>query len=142
MSRLDLSALGPVLQEMLMGDTVRISRPAGPPVLNPETGELEPVPPHVVYEGPGAVYDSSQAPGVVTPLAGQPYPDDPKNPYRLLTPTIAPIAERDDTITVVHASQDPTLVGRSWRCVQPSGASSLLVVRVTWLDENNETETR
>ncbi|WP_435245108.1 DUF6093 family protein [Streptomyces tendae] len=137
MNLLDLSALGALVEDMVMGDTIQISRSGGPPVLNPDTGDLEDPAPRVVYEGPGAVLDSTAAPGITVPVAGQPYPDDPKNTYRLLTPPRAPVADRDDTVRVLHAAQDPALIGRTWRCTQPGLASTVIAVRVTWLDENN-----
>ncbi|MER6253585.1 DUF6093 family protein [Streptomyces sp. NPDC001584] len=137
MNLLDLSNLGALVEDLVMGDTVTISRPSGPPVLNPATGELDSAPERVVYEGPGAVLDSTAAPGITVPVAGQPYPDDPKTTYRLLTPVSAPVAARDDVVRVTHAAQDPALLGRSWRCTQPGLASTLIAVRVTWIDENN-----
>lgn len=139
MNLLDLRFLGDLVEDLVMGDTIRISRPGGPPVLNPDTGELEPPPPRVIYEGPGAVLDSTATPGITVPVAGQPYPDDPKTPYRLLTPTAAPVADRDDTVRVVRAAQDPALLGRTWRCTQPGLAATVIAVRVTWLDENTPT---
>ncbi|WP_435058518.1 DUF6093 family protein [Streptomyces sp. bgisy060] len=137
MSLLDLHNLGTLVEDLLMGDTVQITRPAGPPVLNPDTGDLEDPPPHVVYEGPGAVLDGTAAPGITVPVAGQPYPDDPKDTYRLITPATAPVAARDDTVRVLRAAQDPALIGRTWRCTRPGAASTVIAVRVTWLDENN-----
>ncbi|MFF9204253.1 DUF6093 family protein [Streptomyces sp. NPDC014986] len=137
MSMLDLSFLGALVQDLVMGDTVRISRPAGPPVLNPATGELEDPPPLIVYEGPGALFDASTAPGITAPAANQPYPDDPRTAYRLITPADAPVAERDDTVQVLQAEQDPALLGRTWRCTQPGQAATVIAVRVTWVDESN-----
>ncbi|MFD6534954.1 DUF6093 family protein [Streptomyces goshikiensis] len=139
MNLLDLSSLGALVEDLVMGDTITISRPAGPPVLNPATGELEAPPAHLVYDGPGAVLDSTAAPGITVPVAGQPYPDDPKSTYRLLTPVNAPVAARDDVVRVVRAAVDPALIGRTWRCTQPGLASTVIAVRVTWLDENNPT---
>ncbi|MDJ0464986.1 DUF6093 family protein [Streptomyces sp. H27-C3] len=137
MKLLDLRALGVLVEELVMGDTVRITRPAGPPVLNPATGDLEEPPPIVVYEGVGAVLDGTSAPGIIAPVAGQPYEDDPKTPYRLLTPPAAAVAARDDTVYVLRAAYDPALIGRTWRCTQPGQASTVIAVRVTWLDETN-----
>lgn len=137
MNLLDLRYLGTLVEDLVMGDTIQITRPAGPPVLNPATGNLEDPPPRVLYEGPGAVLDSSAAPGITVPVAGQPYEDDPKTSYRLLTPTTAPVAARDDTVRVLRAAQDPALIGRSWRCTQPGLAATIIAVRVTLLDENN-----
>ncbi|MFJ4010912.1 DUF6093 family protein [Streptomyces sp. NPDC090026] len=137
MTLLDLRALGQFVEELVMGDTVRITRSAGPPVLNPATGDLEEPPPLIVYEGAGAVLDASAAPGIIAPVAGQPYEDDPKNPYKLFTPADAPVATRDDTVHVLRAAYDPALIGRTWRCNQPGQASTIIAIRVTWLDENN-----
>ncbi|MFH8294969.1 DUF6093 family protein [Streptomyces sp. NPDC018059] len=137
MSMLDLRSLGTLMQDLVMGDTVQISRPAGPPVLNPDTGELEEAPPTVIYSGPGALFDASTAPGLTPPVANQPYPDDPRGAYRLITPHEAPLATRDDTVRVLRAAQDPSLLGRTWRCTQPGQAATVIAVRVTWVDENN-----
>ncbi|MFJ1837842.1 DUF6093 family protein [Streptomyces sp. NPDC088175] len=137
MNLLNLSALGALVEDLIMGDTVQISRSAGPPVLNPDTGELDDPPPLVVYDGPGAVLDSTTAPGITAPVAGQPYPDDPRITYRLITPAGAPVADRDDTVRVLRAAKDPALIGRTWRCTQPGRAASVIAVRLTWLDEAN-----
>jgi hypothetical protein len=134
---LDLRALGQLVEDLVMGDTVRITRSGGPAVLNPDTGTLEQPPPQVLYEGPGAVLDDSAAPGLTVPVAGQPWPDNPKDSYRLLTPPDAAVAARDDNVTVVRAVYDPSLTGRAWRCTHPGRASTLIAVRVTPLDENN-----
>jgi hypothetical protein len=133
---LDLRALGTLVHDLVMGDTIRITRPGGPPVLNPDTDQLEPPPPTVIYEGPGAVLSASSMPGLTTPAAGQDWPDDSADPYRLLTPLDTPTAARDDTATVLTAAYDPTLISRSWRCVRPSQGSSIIAVRITWLDQN------
>ncbi|MFF4409801.1 DUF6093 family protein [Streptomyces sp. NPDC001404] len=133
---LDLTSLGAVVQDLVMADTIRIARPA-PPVLNPQTGELEHPAPTVVYQGPGAVLSQSAAPGLSLPVAGQPWADNPTDRYRLLTPITAPVAARDDEVSVVSATYDPALLGRAWRCLQPGQASTLVAVRVTWLDEKN-----
>ncbi len=136
---LNVSKLGTLVEDLMMGDTVRISRPAGPAVLNPDTGELETPAPHIVYEGPGALVDAAGIPGLNLPVAGQPWPDDPKTTYRLLTPITAPVAARDDEVTVVRAAFDPASVGRTWRCMRPSQVATLIAVRLTWLDENGPT---
>ena len=52
----------------LLIDTVRITLPAGEPVFNDTTGEMDYPPGDVLYEGPGAVQGSSaQAEIVSTP---------------------------------------------------------------------------
>ncbi|MER5302125.1 DUF6093 family protein [Streptomyces lasiicapitis] len=137
MSLLDLRALGGLLEDLVMGDTVRIARATGPPVLNPVTGGLEPPRPHVIYEGPGAVFSQSAAPGLTAAASEQPWPDNPNDPYRLVTPHDAPVAARDDEVTVLRAAHDQSLLHRTWRCQRPGQASTLIAVRITPLDENN-----
>ena len=132
---LDLTSLGPLVQDLVMADTVRITRPSGPPVLNPDTDQIETPEPTVVYQGPGAVFSGMSMPGLTTPVAGQDWPNDTDDPYKLLTPLDAPLAARDDTVTVVEARFDPSLPGRSWRCTRPGQGSTVLAVRITWIDE-------
>lgn len=136
MSGLDLRSLIPGLEDMLLLDTVRISEPAGPPVLDEETGLLVPTPGAVLYEGPGAMFPASGGqPGIEIPVAGQPYPDDPKSMYRMLTPIAAPPAPRDAVVTVLVSARDTALVGRSWRCSDAALAASQVVFRITWCDQ-------
>ncbi|MFE2578869.1 DUF6093 family protein [Streptomyces sp. NPDC059378] len=135
-SPISLAALRPVVNRILV-DTVQIFRP-GTPILNEETGEYEPGPDVILYQGVGAVF-SQGGPGMVLSLEGQVYADDTRNRYRLLTPLDAPLGSRDDRVRVTVAVQDPGLLNRTWRVLDLSDANSLAVVRTTWLDEFTQT---
>ncbi|MDX2849295.1 DUF6093 family protein [Streptomyces sp. PA03-3a] len=135
-SPLSLAALAPIL-ERIMVDTVQIFTP-GPDVLDPDSGVYIPGPPVIKYEGLGAVF-SVGGPGYVLPLAGQPVPDDPRDRYKLLTPLDAPLAAREDSVRVTVATQDQGLLDRVWRALDISEASTLAVVRTTWMDESTQT---
>ncbi|MFF9287514.1 DUF6093 family protein [Streptomyces griseosporeus] len=129
----------------LLVDTVRVTLPAsGEPVLNEETGQLEYPPGEVLYEGPGAVQGgTAQSEISATPDAGQPWVQETKSRYRLLTPlTIgtdpAPVPPKDATVTVVavHDPANTALIGRTWTCQDPGRAGTIEVVRITPLDQN------
>lgn len=121
-------------------DTVRVTLPAtAEPVLNTETGQLEYPPGEVLYEGPGAVVSSSGTTERSATLdAGQPWAQQTKMSYFLLTPLPAPVPP-ENALVSVSAVHDPTrnaLIGRSWICAVPGMASTVEVVRKTTLDEN------
>ncbi|MFE5296983.1 DUF6093 family protein [Streptomyces sp. NPDC056632] len=133
---LTLRAVSELVEKKILTDTVRIER-KGEPVFNPDTGQYEPGPPVMVYEGSGALFPAG-GPSVVLHLAGQAYVDDTPSRYRLLTPLSAPVASREDTVAVV-ASKDPTAVGRTWRVIDLGETATLSVVRTTWVDQNTQT---
>jgi hypothetical protein len=58
-----------------------------------------------------------------------------------LTPLTAPIAEKDMLVSViqVHPGGDLALIGRQWRVQDPSNAGTVAVVRVTGLDQVQQT---
>lgn len=124
----------------LLVDTVRITLPpVGEPVLNEDTGQMEYPEGEVLYEGPGAVQGGiAQSEVTSTPNAGQPWAQETKSRYRLLTPLEAPIAPKDATVTVVqvHNPARTDLIGRSFMCQDPGIAATTEVVRVTALDQN------
>lgn len=134
-SPISLAALAPVMKRIMV-DTVQIFRP-GPQVLNDDTGEYEPGPDVIVWEGVGAVF-AAGGPGMVMSLAGQAYQDDTRDRYRLLTPLEAPLSSRDDCVRVTNASADQGLLGRVWRVLDISDANTLAVVRTTWMDETTQ----
>jgi len=136
MTGLDLRALIPGLEGMLLLDTVRVRYPDGPPVLDEETGLMVPSPGAVLYEGAGAVFGGGGQQVTEVPVAGQPYVDDPTIRYRLFTPLAAPVPVRDAVVEVLVSVRDAALVGRSWRCTDAGQAASQVVLRITWLDEN------
>ncbi|MCB8906779.1 MULTISPECIES: DUF6093 family protein [unclassified Streptomyces] len=129
---LTLGAVSAIVEKKILTSKIRIYRP-GEPVFNPDTGQYEPGPPVTVYEGPGAVFPAG-GPSVVLHLAGQAYVDDTPSRYRLLTPLSAPVASREDTVTVVEAA-DAAAIGRTWRVLDLGDTSTLSVVRTTWVDQ-------
>ncbi|MGW6393317.1 DUF6093 family protein [Streptomyces sp. NPDC055103] len=132
---LTLGAVSAIVEKKILTSKIRIYRP-GEPVFNPDTGQYEPGPPITVYEGPGAVFPAG-GPAVVLHLAGQAYVDDTPSRYRLLTPLAAPVASREDTVTVVEAD-DGAAIGRTWRVLDLGDTSTLSVVRTTWVDQNTQ----
>ncbi|WP_055693975.1 DUF6093 family protein [Streptomyces prasinopilosus] len=133
-----LAGVGVWLQANLMVDIVRIVRPVtGDPVLNPDTGQLEYPEPELVYEGTGAVI-AAGAPGGISSLPSStlPWTEETMSPARLFTPLTAPMAARDDLVTVVtvHNPANTALLGRIWFCQDPGRASTVEVVRVTPMD--------
>ncbi|MEV7279730.1 DUF6093 family protein [Streptomyces sp. NPDC093111] len=133
---LTLGAVSAIVEKKILTSKIRIYRP-GEPVFNPDTGQYEPGPPVTVYEGPGAFFPVG-GPSVVLHLAGQAYVDDTPSRYRLLTPLSAPVASREDTVTVVEA-EDEAAIGRTWRVVDLGETSTLSIVRTTWVDQNTQT---
>ncbi|MDX3343507.1 DUF6093 family protein [Streptomyces sp. ME02-6979.5a] len=124
----------------LLIDTVRISLPSGgEPVLNPSTGQLEHPEGATLYEGPGAVVPSSgTTERSAVPDASQPWTQQQKLAYFLLTPLTAPAPQENAVVSVV-AVHDPSrtaLLGRTWTCAGPGMASTVEVVRKTPLDQN------
>ncbi|MEU5742071.1 DUF6093 family protein [Streptomyces tendae] len=132
-----LANVAPTVEGMLLLDTVRFATPGGPPVFNPDTGQYEAPEDAVLYEGPGAVQSGSASSVASIPVAGQPWTNETASNYRAYTPLAAPIAARDTIVTVVsvHQGGDQTLVGRQWRANDPSQGGTLGVIRVTSLDQ-------
>lgn len=133
------SVVGWISNNLLI-DTVRIALPAsGEPVLNETTGQLEYPAGTVLYEGPGAVQGgTAQSEISATPNDLQPWVQETKSRYRMLTPLEAPVAPKDAiiTVTAVHDPARAALIGRSWICQDPGRAATVEVVRVTPLDQN------
>jgi hypothetical protein len=143
MAGLDLSSIATVVEGLVLLDTLRFTTPGvGKPVFNKETGLYTFPEGDIVYEGPGAV-QASGTPGGVTslPAASLPWVDETRSRYRALTPLTAPIAERETLVRViaVHPGGDLTLLGRQWRAQDPSVGGTLGVVRVTGLDQIQQT---
>ncbi|MCZ4098296.1 DUF6093 family protein [Streptomyces sp. H39-C1] len=132
---LTLGAVSAIVEKKILTDRIRIYRP-GTPVFNPDTGQYEPGPPVTVYEGPGAIFPAN-GPAVVLHLAGQAYVDDTASRYRLMTPLSAPVASREDTVTVIDAD-DQAAFGRTWRVIDIGETSTLSIVRTTWVDQNTQ----
>lgn len=135
-----LSGVVTWISDNLLIDTVRITLPpTGEPVLNEATGKLEYPPGEVLYEGPGAVQGGiAQSEVTSIPNAGEPWAQESRSRYRLMTPLEAPIAPKDAIVTVI-ASHDPgrtDLFGRSYMVQDPGIAATTEVVRITALDQN------
>lgn len=140
---LDLSGITKAVEDLIPWDTVRISRPAaGQPVFNETTGEYTWPEEEPLYEGRGAVQTAGTAAEVVSiPGVNQPWVAETRSKYRLLTPLEAPVAEKDQMVTVVaiHTGGDLALLGRQWRVQDPGGAGTMSVVRTTALDQVQQT---
>lgn len=143
MPGLDLSSVATFLEGFILLDTVRFSRPAGgEQVLDRETGQYAYPEAETLYEGPGAVQTSgTSGEASSVPAAGMPWTDETRSRYRALTPLGAPIAERDMLVTVVavHTDGDISLVGRQFRAQDPSAGGTIGVVRITGLDQIQQT---
>lgn len=143
MAGLDLSAIATFVEGLILLDTVRFSTPGvGVPVFNPATGEYAYPEGDTLYEGPGAVQAAGTPGGVSSlPVGNLPWSDEIRSKYRSLTPLTAPIAQRDTIVTVVtvHEGGDLELIGRQWRVQDPSMVGTLGVVRVTALDQIQQT---
>ncbi|WP_406738567.1 DUF6093 family protein [Streptomyces sp. NBC_00853] len=123
------------LESALLVDTVRITRPTGTAVLDPDTGLVGAVPVEAVYEGAGAVLSGH---GQVTAegIVGRQWLDDTVSWYRLLTPLGAPLPARYDRVEVITTrASDSATRGRLWQVLDPSEVSTVELVRVTRLDE-------
>lgn len=140
---LDLTGITKVVEDLIPWDTVRIALPAaGEPVLDPETGLYTWPERETVYEGHGAVQTAGTAAEVISiPGANLPWAAETRSKYRLMTPLTAPVAEKDCVISVVavHAGGDVELLGRQWRAQDPGAATTLSVVRVTAIDQIQQT---
>jgi hypothetical protein len=143
MAGLDLSSLAGVVSGLLLLDTVRFAVPGtGDPVFDQDTGEYVYPEDYPIYEGPGAIQVAASPGGVTSiPVPNQPWSDETNSRYRAFTPLSAPIAERDMLVTViaVHPGGDLALLGRQWRVQDPSVVGTLGVVRVTALDQVQQT---
>ncbi len=143
MAGLDLSSVATLVEGLVLLDTVRFATPAGgPPVFDPGTGQYTAPEGVIIYEGPGAVQVAGTVGGVTSlPVPNLPWSDETRSKYKALTPLAAPIAERDTIVTVVtvHEGGDVSLIGRQWRAQDPSTGGTLGVVRVTTLDQIQQT---
>ncbi len=131
----DLNAVRQVLETTVMVDQVRIARPTGTPVLDPDTGLVGPVPTVEVWAGNGAVL-SAHGLAAVEHLVGGRWLDDTASWYGLVTPLAAPLPQRGDLVTVTAAASSTAgTEGRTWQALDPAEASTVEVARITRLDE-------
>jgi hypothetical protein len=143
MAGLDLSGIARIVEEQIIPwDTVRVTRPSGRRVFDQGSGTYTDPDPETVYEGIGAVQPAGTAAEVVSlPGTNGPWLPETRSKYRLLTPLSAPVAEKDMLVSVVavHAGGDLELIGRTWRVQDPGGAATLAVLRVTAIDQVQQT---
>lgn len=142
MAGLDAALKGVVdwLDDNILIDTVRVTAPSSAdPVLNTETGQLEYPAGEILYDGPGAIVPGSATmERSAVPDATQPWTQQTRSTYVLLTPLTAPVPP-ENAVASVTAVHDPTraaLIGRTWICADPGQASTVEVVRRTALDQN------
>ena len=140
---LDLSGITKVVEDLIPWDTVRITAPApGDPVFNDAIGEYVWPEAETLYEGRGAVQTAGTAAQVVAiPGANLPWSAETRSKYQLLTPLAAPVMEKDQMVSVVaiHPGGDLALLGRQWRAQDPGGVGTMSVVRITALDQVQQT---
>lgn len=141
MAGLDLSGIARYVEDLILLDVVRFSTPGGTPVFNPDTGLYEVPEGDVLYEGRGAVQSGSLPETASAVVATQPWINETTSKYKAYTPLDAPIAGRDTIVTVVqvHEGGDLTLLGRQWRAMDTSQGGTLGVIRVTSLDQIQQT---
>lgn len=138
MAGLDLSGIVPMIEDLILLDTVRFATPAaGKPVFDPGTGRYTYPEGDVLYEGKGAVQSGALPESPAAMVGTLPWVNETMSKYRAFTPLSAPVAARDTLVTVVavHAGGDLALIGRQWRVQDPSMAGTLGVIRVTSLDQ-------
>lgn len=139
---LGLGAAAAAIEAAVLLDEVQISAPDGAPVLNRETGLLEPRPGAVLWSGPGAVVPA-EASGQLAALIDQATPDSSNARYRGLISLSAKGSTRafgPDDIVRVTASRlgvplDPQILLRRWRIADQPDVSTLPVLRILPLEE-------
>jgi hypothetical protein len=143
MAGLDLSGVAAFLEDFILLDTVRFSRPGtGQPVFNNTTGLYEYPALDPYWEGKGAVFPSSTLGGVSgLPMESMPWVDETRSRYRAFTPLAAPVAERGMIVTVVqvHGGGDLELLTRQWTVQDPSAAGTVGALRITGMDQVQQT---
>ncbi|MEU9775287.1 DUF6093 family protein [Streptomyces sp. NPDC047968] len=122
-------------EKYLMPDRVEISRDGGEPVLDSETGRLEPAPSRDVYEGPAGFYPKQERIRSRSGLSGA-WVDEVRPAYRLLLPLRAGEVWESDSVVVTQA-RDEQAVGRTYTVTALGEVSSFPVVRTVWLEEHN-----
>lgn len=139
MAGIDLSGVARWIEDNLMLDVVRITRPAaGEPVFNPVTGGYDVPDPEVVYEGMGAVQARPTDPAYIGGInATMPWVNETSSKYSLLTPLDAPTPFNDYLVSVVevHEGGDRSLLGREWQCRDTGRAGTTSAVRITPVDQ-------
>ncbi|EST27402.1 DUF6093 family protein [Streptomyces roseochromogenus] len=133
---LDQSAIARFAERHLMSDRVQIRRGNGEDMLDPETGDLVPARPLIVYDDKGGLYaHQERIRGTGSGQDGA-WVEEVRAGYRLLLPLDAPEVCEDDTVLVMEA-RDSQAVGRTYRVTAQGEVSSFPVLRTVWLEEHN-----
>lgn len=122
-----------------MPDKVEITRGSGDDMFDPETGDLIPVLPTVVYADQAGLYGHKER---IRSRGGHDgaWVEEVRPGYRMLLPLTAPEVWENDTVLVVEAC-DEQAVGRTYRVTALGEVSSFPVLRTAWLEEHNRKPT-
>lgn len=133
---LDQTSVAQFAERHLMPDKVKVIRGSGEDVLDPETGDLVPVPPAIVYEDNAGLYAHQER--IRSKGSGQDgaWVEEVRAGYRMLLPLDAPEVWENDTVLVIEA-RDEQAVGRTYRVTAQGEVSSFPVLRTVWLEEHN-----
>ncbi|SHN07988.1 DUF6093 family protein [Streptomyces yunnanensis] len=132
---LEQSAISRFAERHLMPDQVQVSRGSGEDVLEPETGDLVPAAPLIVYADKAGLYAHQERIRSSGSQDGA-WVEEVRAGYRLLLPLDAPEVWENDTVLVVEA-RDEQAVGRTYRVTALGEVSSVPVLRTVWLEEHN-----
>ena len=132
---LDQTGIARFAERHLMPDRVKITRGNGEDMLDPETGDLVPAPPLLVYADRAGLYAHQER------IRGKgngdgAWVEEVRPGYRMLLPLAAPEVQEDDSVLVVEA-RDEQAVGRTYRVTALGEVSSFPVLRTVWLEEHN-----
>lgn len=124
-----------VVAEGRMRGTVRIERLTGPPVTDPDTGEVTHAR-ELVYEG-----------GSRSHYTGTPWPETPdvgeslrwRRPVFVSIP-FGPVIRVGDHVTILTDPDTPQIVGNEYRVVEPGNASQETAQRVLCHDTGDRWE--
>lgn len=132
----ELAAIARFAERHLMPDTVQISRGSGEAALDPQTGDLVPVPPAIVYDGKAGLYAHQERIRGNSASQDGAWIEEVRAGYRLLLPLDAPEVRENDSVLIVEA-RDKQAVGRTYRVTAQGEVSSFPVLRTVWLEEHD-----
>ncbi|MER7118450.1 DUF6093 family protein [Streptomyces goshikiensis] len=131
---LDQLGISRVLERHMMPDWVKVTRPAGEEVLDPESGVLAPAAPLVVYEGRAGLYPQQEK--IRSRGRTGAWVEEVRAGYKLILPPAAPELADLDTVLVVK-SVDEQARGRTYEVTTLGEVSSFPVIRTVWLEQHN-----
>ncbi|UQA93705.1 DUF6093 family protein [Streptomyces halobius] len=132
---LDQTGIARFAERHLMPDRVKITRGSGEDMLDPETGDLIPAPPLLVYADRAGLYAHQERIRGKGSHDGA-WVEEVRPGYRMLMPLCAPEVQEDDSVLVEEA-RDEQAVGRTYRVAALGEVSSFPVLRTVWLEERN-----